>query len=184
MKFTCARCGKEFEDNNYCRERKYCSYKCSGVATKDITGQVFGRLTAIRRFVEANGSHKLWLCQCECGNLAKVQTHYLISGNTKSCGCIRSENIKKVARNRYRFEGTYIARISNNKPSKSNISGVSGVSQRRDGKWVARIGFKNKRIHLGSFYTFEDAVMARREAEKELYMPIIEKHSLKNKQVK
>lgn len=32
----------------------------------------------------------LWLCQCECGNTTIVQGGNLRSGNTKSCGCIKS----------------------------------------------------------------------------------------------
>ena len=46
-------------------------------------------------------------------------------------------------------------------------TGISGVNY-KNGKWTARIGFNNKRYHLGTFKTFEEAVIARKNAE-ELY---------------
>lgn len=49
-----------------------------------------------------------------------------------------------------------------------NKTGVAGVTY-RNGKWIARIGYQNKRYHLGSFNTFEEAVKVRKEAEEELW---------------
>lgn len=45
-----------------------------------------------------------------------------------------------------------------------NQSGKTGVTKRKDG-YVAHIGCKNKKIYLGFFKTFEDAVKAREDAE-------------------
>ncbi len=55
---------------------------------KDLTGQKFGKLTAISR-TEKKG-HKglaVWLCVCECGRLTEVESYNLRSGRVKSCGC-------------------------------------------------------------------------------------------------
>ena len=50
--------------------------------------------------------------------------------------------------------------------SKRNKSGVSGVSWNKNRKkWVARIMYKNKHIHLGYFEKLEDARKARKDAE-------------------
>lgn len=50
--------------------------------------------------------------------------------------------------------------------SSRNTSGVSGVCwHKKLGKWTAKIGKNYKRIHLGCFDSFEDAVAARRAAE-------------------
>ena len=51
---------------------------------------------------------------------------------------------------------------------KNSTTGISGVNERA-GKWIARIGFKNKRIFLGTFDKFEDAVKARKEAEEKYW---------------
>ena len=52
----------------------------------DLTGQVFGKLTVIRRdgiiYPQA-----AWLCQCQCGNTNTVRGSSLRTGETTSCGC-------------------------------------------------------------------------------------------------
>jgi hypothetical protein len=53
----------------------------------DLTGKRFSRLVAIEDCGKQNG-HRLWLCQCECGNKAVVATPDLRSGATRSCGCL------------------------------------------------------------------------------------------------
>ena len=48
----------------------------------------------------------------------------------------------------------------------NNTSGVMGVSFRKDSdKWQARIRYKNRTVTLGSFLTFEEAVIVRQQAE-------------------
>ena len=42
------------------------------------------------------------------------------------------------------------------------------------GKWVAEIGVNRRKIHLGTFETFEDAIKARKAAEEKYFAPIIE----------
>lgn len=48
-------------------------------------GQKINRLTTI--------SYKRgkWFCYCDCGNYIEISTDNLTSGNTKSCGCLKSE---------------------------------------------------------------------------------------------
>lgn len=58
---------------------------------KDISGQKFGRLTAIE-FVGSKNKKAMWLCQCECGNTIEVIGAHLRNGNTKSCGCITKKH--------------------------------------------------------------------------------------------
>lgn len=53
-----------------------------------IIGERFGRLIAIRE-VRREGKKVIWECKCDCGNTAYVSRSSLISGNTKSCGCLR-----------------------------------------------------------------------------------------------
>nr|WP_277935171.1 AP2 domain-containing protein [Parablautia muri] len=52
----------------------------------------------------------------------------------------------------------------------NNTSGVPGVDWLvSKGRWRATICFKGKRHYLGSYSCFEDAVKARRQAEKEMH---------------
>lgn len=59
--------------------------------TIDITGQKFGRLTAIK-FIRKEGKKFFWLCKCDCGNEKEiVRSQFVGSGSTKSCGCLAKE---------------------------------------------------------------------------------------------
>lgn len=54
----------------------------------DITGQKFGRLTAIKYV----GDRK-WLFKCDCGKEKVIRTTDVKSGRTQSCGCYMIERI-------------------------------------------------------------------------------------------
>lgn len=57
--------------------------------TKNKTNQRFGRLIALYPVRMKNRLG--WFCQCDCGNTTVVQSWSLVSGGTRSCGCIRKE---------------------------------------------------------------------------------------------
>ncbi len=56
----------------------------------DLTGLRFGRLV-VGKHAETNGRRHKWECRCDCGIDTIVAGNNLKSGNTSSCGCIRSE---------------------------------------------------------------------------------------------
>lgn len=56
---------------------------------RDLTGQTFGRLTAIER-IDKNG-RAYYVCRCACGNLCEVFHSNLTQGFSKSCGCLQRE---------------------------------------------------------------------------------------------
>lgn len=75
----------------------------------DLTGKRFGRLTVIG--VEDNGKrHTYYACQCDCGNVKVIRADALISGATKSCGCIKKGQDKTnlTANHRHKMSGTRI----------------------------------------------------------------------------
>lgn len=62
----------------------------------DITGEKFGRLTAIELTDRRSPSgDAYWKCQCECGNVTEVKKSRLSGGYTKSCGCLARELTSK-----------------------------------------------------------------------------------------
>ncbi len=63
---------------------------------KSITNQKFGRLTAIKWHSSNKFGLSKWECICDCGNNRVVLAGDLISGHTKSCGCFRREETKKL----------------------------------------------------------------------------------------
>ncbi len=56
---------------------------------KDITGQRFGRLVAIKFLHRDSVKCRIyWLFKCNCGNEKVLDQDSAISGNTRSCGCL------------------------------------------------------------------------------------------------
>lgn len=80
----------------------------------DLTGQRFVRWTVLGPDSQATQAlkHKylksktksvaptLWKCRCACGALKSIRTHGLLSGTSRSCGCLRSQERTEKARQR------------------------------------------------------------------------------------
>lgn len=54
---------------------------------KDITGQRFGWLTAIKPIGTNKNRKKIWLFQCDCGELSRAIAYDVSHSGTRSCGC-------------------------------------------------------------------------------------------------
>jgi len=67
-----------------------------GHLLQDLTGQTFGRLTVLGRAkrMRDKSGRALWDCRCTCGKEVMVMGKSMQRGNTKSCGCLRSEWVK------------------------------------------------------------------------------------------
>lgn len=88
-------CDKEIEilTSNLLRKKNHptscgCKFRLSKKYNfKDLTGLKFGKLTVIDRSSEFSKTRgALWNCQCECGNLIKLASNCLTSGNNITCG--------------------------------------------------------------------------------------------------
>ncbi len=85
-------CGREIEAS--ARDLKRTKNKSCGCKNphfnkgSDITGNKYGRLTAIRKTEKRNKYKQLlWECLCDCGNTHYVWVGSLTQGHVKSCGC-------------------------------------------------------------------------------------------------
>lgn len=58
---------------------------------KDYTGQIYGRLTAVKRVGDRGGK---WLFQCECGAQTVTDIARVRIGMTRSCGCLAIEALR------------------------------------------------------------------------------------------
>lgn len=69
---------------------------------KDLTGQAFGRWKVISRaeppIYIKNNSGVWWLCECTCEKHTRkiIKSQSLISGKSKSCGCLHKETVGKL----------------------------------------------------------------------------------------
>ena|SRR5665647_690274 len=98
-------CGNEktvlLKDLRYGRT-KSCGCLCSKSKLKDITGQRFGKLVAIKYTGKIKNHSAVWECKCDCGNICEVKANALLSGAIRSCGCLRSESrIKDITGQRF-----------------------------------------------------------------------------------
>lgn len=65
---------------------------------KDIAGQRFGKLIALRNTGSNEHGSAMWECKCDCGNILTVRGMDLRNGHTKSCGCISSFGEEKITK--------------------------------------------------------------------------------------
>lgn len=65
---------------------------------KNLVNRRFGRLTVISQaddYIYPNGKRRTqWLCKCDCGEVVAIEQYNLVSGNSKSCGCLNNELVK------------------------------------------------------------------------------------------
>lgn len=103
-----------------------------------VSGQAFGRLTAIEKVGTDKWGSPRWLCACSCGREHVVAAGNLKGGQIRSCGCARREaTIVNGRRNRrhgdwkaveYRAWGGMLSRCRNSRnPSYPNYGG-RGIS--------------------------------------------------------
>ena len=158
-----------------------CGCKRSGLSMLlDEIGKTYGDLTVEGRVrVAGNWMYK---CKCKCGNTRICTITDLKRGRAVSCGC-RQEQTNRTMRSALEdgcVEYTNLHKIKNcNVLPKNNRSGVRGVCyNNRKKRWLAYIGINKTVITLGNFQNFDDAVSARKEAERIYYKPLLDEYGM------
>ena len=84
-------------------------------APVDITGQTYGRLTAIGQTDKRDSvGSVVWMCECSCGAMHQASSRMLRSGQVRSCGCAHDEYCQSgAARRRHAKARTPIYAIWN-----------------------------------------------------------------------
>jgi len=80
-----------------------------GKRYKDRIGERFGKLLVVELadfYISPKGYRQAqWVCECDCGGYVTVPSSSLVSGNTKSCGCLPVEIGKSYAGENNPFYG-------------------------------------------------------------------------------
>lgn len=71
--------------------------------SEDITGQKFGRLTAIGGYDRSTGV-TYWDFQCECGIVKSIPVRSVKNGAISSCGCLKSD-VMRVRKTSHGYNG-------------------------------------------------------------------------------
>ncbi len=64
----------------------------------DMTGQRFSRLEVVERLTDPAWERARWRCKCDCGGEVVVKPIDLRTGHTRSCGCLRKEQVGAINR--------------------------------------------------------------------------------------
>lgn len=62
----------------------------------DLTGLLFSRLRVVGLAGRTPSGRVCWTCVCTCGTEIVVPRNSLVTGNTKSCGCLKSPPLAEV----------------------------------------------------------------------------------------
>jgi hypothetical protein len=91
-------CGNIFANQvRHVKKQKVTNCGCIKENKKyNIRGKRFGKLLALEITDKKRGRNFIWECLCDCGNKTYVSRPDLTTGNTKSCGCLRIENLSKA----------------------------------------------------------------------------------------
>jgi len=119
----------------------------------DLSGQIFGNLTVIKRVENSKNNRVSFLCECKCGALIKVESTRLVSGNTKSCGCYKVKYNFGEHHNINNLLGKKFGEFTATKMVRKNINGnyvwefrcSCGVIKCYDYKTIN----KKKKLHCG-----------------------------------
>lgn len=99
------------------------------------------------------------------GNSRRVLLHILLLGKAPDDLEWDHKNRNKLDNRRANLRVvTRDTNMRNKSIRSNNTSGVLGVLWVKS-KWVVSIGFNNRRIHVGQYKSFEEAVQARKQAE-------------------
>lgn len=118
------------------------------MAHKLYPGQKFNRLTVVEK--SHTNAHKevVWECLCDCGKTTFVTAHNLVSGHTRSCGCLAIERAKEAntthgetGNKLYRAYSNMMTRCYNPKYKFYRAYGGRGISVCEE--WRGEHGYEN-----------------------------------------
>jgi len=99
----------------------------------DHTGQVFGRLTALKREpVGTNKEKSVWNCVCLCGNTRLVTGPDLRRGDVKSCGCLKKDHGKLYGFN------DLVGKVF------GKLTVIKRVYQKNNSRWICKCSCGNE----------------------------------------
>ena len=115
---------------------------------------------------------KGYVCAYNYEKRKYMKMHQLImpTDNEHVADHIHGENTRNDNRKSNLRVATLGQNAMNRKKQKNNTSGVTGVNWDKKGNcWRVQININNKKITVGFFSDFEDAVKARKEAEEKYF---------------
>lgn len=107
-------CGKRIVaiDHNLKRgQTTSCGCRKRERRSEELTDKRFGRLYVLDFDHMGARGMSYWLCECDCGNRTVVSRSSLLSGLTKSCGCLGREGAEPINLAGKRFGNLYVKEL-------------------------------------------------------------------------
>lgn len=139
----------------------------------DLIGAKFGMLTVVEDLgiITTGSGYKVrkFKCKCDCGNTSVVTYQSLVSGNSKSCGCLRKTNKPtKKPKGRPKTYNNYFIHEYQGKPTVYVVASnqldcilvdIEDWDQLKDTCWhIAQSGYAAGN-HNGKFVTMQQAII-------------------------
>src|SRR5690348_783329 len=116
------------------------------MSSKDILGQRFGRLVAVRRLGTNAERKMMWRFKCDCGGEKITTGKYARTGKAQSCGCLQRERTGDANRTHggstsrlYRIWARMLARC--NRPTSSDFEYYGGRGVQVHPVWSSFFSF-------------------------------------------
>lgn len=90
---------------------------------RDLSGQVFGRLTVLRRDGSDREKRATWACRCACGKVKTVRGKHLTQGAIVSCGCFARESL--ASRRSLDITNEVFGRLTAISPTSDRLRGLA-----------------------------------------------------------
>ena len=74
---------------------------------ENLTNKKFDMLVALKYLYTDERRNAVWLCKCDCGKLVEKSSRTLKSKTSKSCGCLKKINAKKLGKSKYSDRTTH-----------------------------------------------------------------------------
>ena len=114
-----------------------------GRYAKDLTGQVFGRLTVMERTGELRNERAVWHCFCVCGSKHSATSDALQRGNVRSCGCLGRETKLRALKARAApcpFSPARLEQLYKDGTNIAEIAEFAGVQRSVAKRWLIESG--------------------------------------------
>jgi 5-methylcytosine-specific restriction endonuclease McrA len=109
----------------------------------DLTGKRFGRLKAIKPIGKREGQGRVWLCECDCGNVIETVASSLVRGRATSCGCKVVEHVTLLGlSNKGKNNPAYNHELTDEQRNKNRFQRGSDEAKKTRRKTYKRDGYK------------------------------------------
>lgn len=147
---------------------------CGCLKYRSRVGSKQGYLTLLEWYKGEDGRPR-YRCRCDCGRETDIRADSPTQSCGK-CGAFEEQRTEAIRQSGEFVQGTALSKIQS-KPTAANKSGVVGINwDKSRGKWQASIRFKGHKYNLGRFDNIQDAIDARKAAEKKYFGELLKWH--------